>query len=75
MAKSFHPDSSNWREDYKKYTNDPRDLKVLDEGAKSLAQSWHLQAMHNKWKTIKGIKDPEPPDCQSSFKEWSENNK
>ena len=67
--------NSNWREDYKKYTNDPRDLKVLEEGAKSLAQSWHLQAMHNKWKTIKGIKDPEPPDCQSSFKEWSENNK
>jgi hypothetical protein len=66
---------SDWREDYKKYTNDPRDLKVLEEGAKSLAQSWHLQAMHNKWKTIKGIKDPEPPDCQSSFKEWSENNK
>ena len=66
---------SNWREDYKKYTSDPRDLKVLEEGAKSLAQSWHLQAMHNKWKTIKGIKDPEPPDCQSSFKEWSENNK
>jgi hypothetical protein len=66
---------SNWREDYKKYTNDPRDLKVLEEGAKSLAQSWHLQAMHNRWKTIKGIKDPEPPDCQSSFKEWSENNK
>ena len=66
---------SDWREDYKKYTNDPRDLKVLEEGAKSLAQSWHLQAMHNRWKTIKGIKDPEPPDCQSSFKEWSENNK
>ena len=66
---------SNWREDYKKYTSDPRDLKILEEGAKSLAQSWHLQAMHNKWKTIKGIKDPEPPDCQSSFKEWSENNK
>tara|TARA_R100000005_G_scaffold35740_1_gene16485 strand:- start:271 stop:480 length:210 start_codon:yes stop_codon:yes gene_type:complete len=66
---------SNWREDYKKYTNDPRDLKVLEEGAKSLAQSWHLQAMYNKWKIIKGIKDPEPPDCQSSFKEWSENNK
>ena len=66
---------SDWREDYKKYTNDPRDLKVLEEGAKSLAQSWHLQAMHNKWKTIKGIKDPEPPDCQSSFKEWSEKNK
>ena len=66
---------SDWREDYKKYTNDPRDLKRLEEGAISLASSWHLQAMYNKWKTIKGIKDPEPPDCQSSFKEWSENNK
>ena len=66
---------SNWREEYKKYTNDPRDLKRLDEGAISLASSWHLQSMYNKWKTIKGIKDPEPPDCQSSFKEWSENNK
>ena len=66
---------SNWREDYKKYTNDPRDLKRLEEGAISLASSWHLQAMYNRWKTIKGIKDPEPPDCQSSFKEWSENNK
>lgn len=48
---------TNWREDYKKYTSDPRDLKVLDEGPKSLAQSWHLQAMHNKWKKIKGIKE------------------
>jgi len=66
---------SKWREEYKKYTNDPRDLKRLDEGAISLASSWHLQAMYNKWKIIKGIKDPEPPDCQSSFKEWSENNK
>jgi len=47
----------NWREEYKKYTNDPRDLKRLDEGARSLAQSWHLQSMYNKWKRIKGISD------------------
>tara|TARA_R100001443_G_scaffold74888_1_gene82484 strand:+ start:230 stop:433 length:204 start_codon:yes stop_codon:yes gene_type:complete len=63
----------NWREDYKKYTSDPRDLKRLEEGAHSLAQSWHLQAMYNQWKKIKGIKDPEPPDCSSSFKEWNKN--
>ena len=55
MEKSFHPDSSNWREEYKQFTSDPRDLKRLEEGAKSLAQSWHLQAMYNKWKKIKGI--------------------
>ena len=50
----------NWREEYKKYTNDPIDLKRLDEGAKSLAQSWHLQSMYNKWKRIKGISDEHP---------------
>ncbi len=55
MTKSFPSDSFNWREDYKKYTNDPRDLKRLEEGAISLASSWHLQAMYNKWKKIRGI--------------------
>ena len=29
-----------------------------------------LGAMHSDWKRIKGYKDPEPPDCQSSLKEW-----
>jgi hypothetical protein len=28
--------------------------------------------MYNKWKRISGIKDPEPPNCQSSLKEWEE---
>jgi len=28
-------------------------------------------ALKGKWKRIKGYKDPEPPDCQSSFKEWN----
>jgi hypothetical protein len=45
----------DWREDYKKYTNDPRDLRRLEEGATSLAQSWHLQAMFYRWKKIVGI--------------------
>jgi len=31
-----------------------------------------LQALHQKWKKIKGIKDPEPPDCSSSFQEWNQ---
>ena len=75
MEKSFHPDSSNWREEYKKFTSDKRDLDLLENGPKSLAQSWHLQAMYNKWMSIKGIKDFDPPDCQISFKEWSEKNK
>ena len=66
---------SNWREEYKQFTSNAKELELLENGPKSLSQSWHLQAMYNRWKTIKGIKDPEPPDCQSSFKEWSENNK
>ena len=45
----------NWREDYKQFTSDKEILKRLDEGAKSLAQSWHLQAMYNKWKKIRGV--------------------
>ena len=46
----------DWREDYKQFTSDKRDLERLNEGAKSLAQSWHLQAMYNKCKKIRGIK-------------------
>ena len=66
---------SNWREEYKQFTNNEKELELLETGPKSLSQSWHLQSMYNKWKAIKGIKDPEPLDCQSSFEEWSENNK
>ncbi len=66
-------DDSNWRSEY-------LDLKVLsvsqcellEKGPKSLSQSWILGAMYNDWKRIKGYKDPEPPNCQSSLKEWEE---
>jgi len=75
MTKFSYPDSSNWREEYKQFTSNKKELELLENGPRSLAQSWHLQAMYNRWKTIKGIKDPEPPNCQSSFKDWSEKNK
>ena len=55
MEKSFHPDNSNWKEEYKQFTTDKRDLDLLESGPKSLAQSWHMQAMYNKWKKLKGI--------------------
>jgi len=61
----------NWREEYKQFTSNKKELELLENGPKSLAQSWHMQAMYNQWKKIKGIKDPEPPDCSSSFKEWN----
>ena len=67
------PRDESWREEY-------RGMKVLGKlqselltnGPKSLSQSWIMQAMYNDWKRKKGIKDPEPPDCQSSMKEWEE---
>ena len=67
------PRDESWREEYlgmKIHGKYNREL--LENGPKSLAQSWMMQAMHNDWKKKKGIKDPEPPDCQSSMKEWEE---
>jgi hypothetical protein len=64
----------NWREEYKQFTSNKKELDLLENGPKSLAQSWHLQAMYNKWKRISGIKDPEPPNCQSSLKEFFHDN-
>ena len=64
-------DDSNWREEYKNYTTSKFHLELLENGAKSLSQSWILGALYQKWKRIKGIPpEPEPPDCQSSFIEW-----
>ena len=61
----------NWKEEYKgmKPLN-KKQIQLLDEGAKSLSQSWFLQAMYIDWKKIKGYTTPEPPNCQSSFKEF-----
>ena len=65
--------SEGWREEYRgmkvlgKYQSE-----LIENGPKSLAQSWMMQAMYNDWKKKKGIVDPEPPDCQSSMKEWEE---
>ncbi len=50
-------------------------VDLLQNGPKSLAQSWMMGAMHNDWKKKKGIKDPEPPDCQSSLQEFYKNMK
>ena len=65
-------DDSNWREEYKAYTSSKYELDLLENGPKSLSQSWVMGALHNKWMKIKGYKYPEPPECQSSFKEWED---
>ena len=62
----------NWREELKAYTNSKYELELLENGPKSLSQSWMMNALHQKWKSINGIKDPQPPNCQSSLKEFYE---
>ncbi len=65
-------DDSNWREEYKSFARNKMEIELLENGPKSLSQSWHLQALYSNWKKIKGIKDPEPLDLQTNFKDWSE---
>ena len=69
-------DDSNWREEYKGYTSNKLQLDMLENGPKSLAQSWYMQAMYNKWKKMKGYHKLDPKENegqhQSSMKEWEE---
>ena len=66
-------DSTNWREDYlhTKAHLSKRQIQLLTNGADSLAASWILQAMYSDWKRSKGYREPTPPDCSSSFLEFS----
>ena len=68
-------DDSNWREELIPYTNSKRELELLENGPHSLAQSWMMGALHNKWKKMKGYKDPEPPDVSSSMSEFFDKQK
>jgi len=65
-------EETNWRDEYKAYTSSKYELELLENGPKSLSQSYVLGALYQKYKRVKGIPpDPEPPDCSSSFKEWN----
>ena len=67
-------DDSNWREEYKGYTSSKYELDLLENGPRSLAQSWMMGALHNKWKKMKGYDKLDPKEnegqLQSSMKEW-----
>ena len=64
----------SWRQEYigmKVHSQKTREL--LENGPKSLSQSWYLQAMYNDWKSKKGCKDLDTENkgqCQSSLKEF-----
>ena len=67
-------DDSNWREEYKSYTSNPKYLELLENGAKSLSQGWILGHLYDEWKRVKGYHKYDAKEntgqCQSSFKEW-----
>ena len=67
-------DDSNWREEHKSYTSNKRHLELLENGPKSLSQSWVLGALYNEWKKMKGYDKLDPKEnkgqLQSSMKEF-----
>tara|TARA_B100001094_G_scaffold308406_1_gene341025 strand:- start:378 stop:626 length:249 start_codon:yes stop_codon:yes gene_type:complete len=78
MTHSTEPEQreESWREEYLGMkAHGKLNTELLMNGPKSLAQSWLMQAMHSDWKKKKGIKDPEPPNVQSSMKEFFQRNK
>ena len=76
MTDTATPRDESWREEYAGMIPlGTYKRNLLQNGPKSLSQSWMMQAMHNDWKKKKGIKDPEPPDCQSSLQEFFQRNK
>ena len=60
-------DDSNWREEYKGYTSNKLQLEMLENGPKSLAQSWYMQAMYNKWKKMKGYHKLDPKENEGQL--------
>ena len=72
-------DDSNWREEYKSYTNNKRYLELLENGPKSLSQSWLLGALYSEWKQIKGYNKLDPKEnegqLQSSLEEFFQSQK
>ena len=78
MNKKSYEDS-NWREEYKSYTSNKRYIELLENGPKSLSQSWLLGALYSEWKQIKGYDKLDPKEnegqLQSSMKEFFENQK
>ena len=70
-------DDSNWREEYKSYTSNEKHLELLENGPKSLSQSWIMQALYNEWKKIKGYNKLDPKEnegqLQSSMGEFFKN--
>ena len=67
-------DDSNWREEYKSFARNKMEVELLENGPKSLSQSWHLQALYTNWKKMKGYNKLDPKEntgqMQSSMQDF-----
>ena len=67
-------DDSNWREEYKSFARNKMEIELLENGPKSLSQSWHLQALYSTWKKMKGYNKLDPKEntgqMQSSMQDF-----
>ena len=67
--------NTSWRKEYLglKAGLSKLQIRLLEEGPHQLAQAWYLQAMHNDYKKMKGIKDTTEENkgqLQSSLKDF-----
>tara|TARA_Y100001951_G_C11203107_1_gene218322 strand:+ start:257 stop:499 length:243 start_codon:yes stop_codon:yes gene_type:complete len=75
MTQSKPYDDSNWRQEYLGYKHvNKKQRELLENGAKSLSQSWLLGAMYSEWKQMKGYNKYDPKEnvgqMQSSMKDF-----
>ena len=67
-------DDSNWKDEYKSFARNKMEIELLENGPKSLSQSWHLQALYSNWKKMKGYNKLDPKEntgqMQSSMQDF-----
>ena len=72
-------DDSNWREEYKSFTNNKWNLKLLNDGPKQFSDALLLGNLYQRWKKIKGFDKLDPVvkqnkgQLQSSLKDFFKN--
>ena len=71
-------DSNNWKKELlDSQIFNQKESNLLKNGAKSLTDSWWLQALYVRWKKLKGYEDADIENkgqLQSSFKEFERKN-
>ena len=74
LGRNQNEDHTSWRQEYleMKAGLSKYQIQLLKEGPHQLAQAWLLQAMHNDYKKMKGIKEPPYRESgyQTTMKEW-----